>query len=199
MNPPFLHLDLKPANLLVDKNWNVKVADFGLSKIQSGKDDDGMAGGSPFYMVCFFSHLTHCFQECPFLLTLLSLQAPEVLLGRGCDAKADVYSFGILLWEMYTRESTLLPHSPALVYLVRLLVLTVNVNCAADGTEPWHDMFEDEDELIAAVCDEEERPKIPADCPPALRDLIESCWHPDPEKRYLLLTAGCVWIACAAS
>lgn len=50
MNPPFLHLDLKPANLLVDKNWNVKVADFGLSKIQSG-DDDGMAGGSPFYMV----------------------------------------------------------------------------------------------------------------------------------------------------
>jgi hypothetical protein len=47
-------------------------------------------------------------------------------------------------------------------------------------------MFEDEDELIAAVCDEEERPKIPADCPPALRDLIESCWHPDPEKRYLL-------------
>lgn len=129
MNPPFLHLDLKPANLLVDKNWNVKVADFGLSKIQSGKDDDGMAGGSPFYM------------------------APEVLLGRGCDAKADVYSFGILLWEMYTRE------------------------------KPWHDMFEDEDELIAAVCDEEERPKIPADCPPALRDLIESCWHPDPEKR----------------
>merc|ERR1712093_400893 len=88
-----------------------------------------MAGGSPFYM------------------------APEVLLGRGCDAKADVYSFGILLWEMYTRE------------------------------KPWHDMFEDEDELIAAVCDEEERPKIPADCPPALRDLIESCWHPDPEKR----------------
>jgi serine/threonine protein kinase len=58
MNPPFLHLDLKPANLLVDKNWNVKVADFGLSKIQSGKDDDGMAGGSPFYMVprlCFSS------------------------------------------------------------------------------------------------------------------------------------------------
>jgi hypothetical protein len=45
-------------------------------------------------------------------------------------------------------------------------------------------MFEDEDELIAAVCDEEERPKIPADCPPALRELIESCWHPDSEKRY---------------
>ncbi len=117
MNPPFLHLDLKPANLLVDKNWNVKVADFGLSKIQSGKDDDGMAGGSPFYMVCLLRapHALFSVMSFPplfFLLRLLSPQAPEVLLGRGCDAKADVYSFGILLWEMYTRESTLLPTSP---------------------------------------------------------------------------------------
>lgn len=46
-------------------------------------------------------------------------------------------------------------------------------------------MFEDEDELISAVCDEEQRPKIPEDCPPSLRELIEACWHPDPEKRYL--------------
>jgi len=129
MNPPFLHLDLKPANLLVDKNLNVKVADFGLSKIHSGKEDDGMAGGSPFYM------------------------APEVLLGRDYDIKSDVYSFGILLWEMYTRE------------------------------KPWHDMFENEEELISAVCDEEERPKIPGDWPQNLRELIEACWHSDPEKR----------------
>jgi serine/threonine protein kinase len=126
MKPPFLHLDLKPANLLIDKNDNVKVADFGLSKIQG---DEETAGGSPFYM------------------------APEVLLGRSVDHKADVYSFGILLWELYTRQ------------------------------KPWEGMFESEDELINAVCDEEERPPIPPECPKQLRSLIERCWAPNPEDR----------------
>jgi len=78
MNPPFLHLDLKPQNLLVDSNLNVKVADFGLSQIKGRETEE--LGGSPFYM------------------------APEVLLGRGATEKSDVYSFGICLWELYTRE-----------------------------------------------------------------------------------------------
>ncbi len=52
-------------------------------------------------------------------------------------------------------------------------------------TEPWHGAFESEDELITAVCDEDERPKIPADCPSTLKELIEQCWHLDPKQRYL--------------
>lgn len=126
MKPPFLHLDLKPANLLVDKNWTVKVADFGLSKIQG---DDDTAGGSPFYM------------------------APEVLLGRSVTPKADVYSFGVLLWELYTRK------------------------------KPWSGVFENEDELVNAVCDEGERPEIPADCPKQLAALIKRCWAEEPDDR----------------
>jgi serine/threonine protein kinase len=48
--PIFLHLDLKPANLLVDWNWTVKVADFGMSQIKSANDSGGGVVGSPFYM-----------------------------------------------------------------------------------------------------------------------------------------------------
>lgn len=97
LNPPLLHLDLKLGNLLVDEGWNVKVAgtvfsspssgsdscpDFGLSQIKSDcvTEDEGFIG-SPFYM------------------------APEMLQEREYNEKADVYSFGICVWEMYTMQS----------------------------------------------------------------------------------------------
>ncbi|EGC29890.1 SH2 domain-containing protein [Dictyostelium purpureum] len=75
-----LHLDLKPANLLVDQNWVVKVADFGLSKyMKKGATQSGQAG-SPLYM------------------------APEMLLNQPYDEKVDVFSFVILLWELLTKQ-----------------------------------------------------------------------------------------------
>lgn len=85
MSPPLLHRDLKTANLLVDENWVVKVADFGLAmarKIMSSDGDSATAKpvGSPLYM------------------------APEVLNGRTGDTKSDVYSFGLCLWELATER-----------------------------------------------------------------------------------------------
>lgn len=79
--PPLLHLDLKAANLLVDKNWRVKVADFGLSIVKEQHGDEKLRHGpigTPLWM------------------------APEVLKNRPYNEKADVYSFAITLWEMLT-------------------------------------------------------------------------------------------------
>ncbi|XWS26406.1 hypothetical protein CRYUN_Cryun26dG0029600 [Craigia yunnanensis] len=78
-HPTIVHRDLKTPNLLVDKNWVVKVCDFGLSRLKhhtflSSKS----TAGTPEWM------------------------APEVLRNEPANEKCDVYSFGVILWELVT-------------------------------------------------------------------------------------------------
>jgi len=84
-NPIIIHRDLKTQNLLLDEHYRIKVCDFGLSEFRDRqhktlKDGKDGAKGTPLWM------------------------APEVLLGREFNEKADVYSFGIVLWEILTRQ-----------------------------------------------------------------------------------------------
>jgi serine/threonine-protein kinase len=78
--PPIIHLDLKPANVLVeDHTMHVFLADFGLSKMFSDSDMAGsttMRCGTP------------------------GFQAPEQLEGRSISTKCDVYAFGGILTEL---------------------------------------------------------------------------------------------------
>ncbi|GFY90639.1 protein kinase superfamily protein [Actinidia rufa] len=71
--PTIVHRDLKSPNLLVDNNWNVKVCDFGLSRLK---------------------HNT--------FLSSKSNRWNEVLRNENSNEKCDVYSFGIILWELAT-------------------------------------------------------------------------------------------------
>ncbi|KAF5767673.1 putative protein kinase TKL-CTR1-DRK-2 family [Helianthus annuus] len=79
--PVIVHRDLKSPNLLVDKNWVVKVCDFGLSKMKNSTFlSSRSTAGTAEWM------------------------APEVLRNEPSDEKSDVYSFGVVLWELCTMQ-----------------------------------------------------------------------------------------------
>lgn len=73
-----LHCDLKSSNILIDANWNLKLCDFGLSRVKSKLDNKKGLVGTPHWM------------------------APEILRGERYDESSDVYSYGMVLWEMIT-------------------------------------------------------------------------------------------------
>ena len=84
----FVHRDIKPANVLIDRHGRVKVADFGLARLTHESNTDtlditkrGWAVGTPHYT------------------------APEQANGRGDeDHRADIYSLGVMLYQMLTGE-----------------------------------------------------------------------------------------------
>jgi HEAT repeat protein/tRNA A-37 threonylcarbamoyl transferase component Bud32 len=77
-----VHRDLKPANILIDNNGLLKIVDFGVAAAQKEGDTQltktGYVIGSPKYM------------------------APEQILGKKVDERADIYSLGVILYEMMT-------------------------------------------------------------------------------------------------
>jgi len=81
-NRNIIHRDIKPSNVLLDKNKIVHISDFGIAKISSssGITMTGSAVGTPEYM------------------------SPEQAQGKKLDAQTDIYSLGILMYEMLTRK-----------------------------------------------------------------------------------------------
>jgi len=76
-----VHRDLKPANVLIDNDSLLKIVDFGVAAAQSQGDTQltktGYVIGSPKYM------------------------APEQILGKKVDERADIYSLGVIMYEMF--------------------------------------------------------------------------------------------------
>ena len=85
-----IHRDLKPANILINDEGLLKIVDFGVAAAAQKEGDTqltktGYVIGSPKYM------------------------APEQILGKKVDHRADIYSVGVILYEMLTGAAALQP------------------------------------------------------------------------------------------
>jgi serine/threonine-protein kinase len=98
-----IHRDLKPANIKVRDDGTVKVLDFGLAKIAEVTEAGGGSGrssaeNSPTLTAAAFAQGT----QMGIILGTAAYMAPEQARGRAVDRRADVWAFGVVLYEMLT-------------------------------------------------------------------------------------------------
>ena len=94
-----IHRDLKPANIKVRPDGTVKVLDFGLAKALDARRTHDISGlaNSP--------TLTNPPSKAGIILGTAAYMAPEQAAGLPVDARADIWAFGVVLYEMLTRHT----------------------------------------------------------------------------------------------
>ena len=93
-----IHRDLKPANIKITPDGKVKVLDFGLAKAFAGGGADASLSNSP--------TLSMAATQQGVILGTAAYMSPEQARGQEVDKRADIWAFGVVLFEMLTGRGT---------------------------------------------------------------------------------------------